>query len=149
MKKHRSKIVGGIIFISLLFSIYFHVIVEDTYTVEHVASGIVQQKQEYTYGCGRHGNSTCYQYAVTIDGKKHNINPSSFNGVVIGENIKLINTRKEYKWFPLMVVTSGISILFFGYLLLCCFLALCWWLTSDENDKFKDSVFNGFSIFKG
>ena len=54
-----------------------------------VAQGIIQDKQSYSYGCGKHGSSTCYDYTFTINNKSVLVGSDTFHNYRVGNQITL------------------------------------------------------------
>ena len=133
-KSKSKKVVIGII-ISILGCLYINggylliKATDDSPAKVVVADGIITNKFEAGYGCGK--RSTCYYRSLTIDGKEHVVSLDTFIKAGIGDSVVLVEDAS--------VDRSGlhhVSVLVFQFfsilLLLCSIVGLLYWLTNDE-----------------
>ena len=79
-----------------------------------VAQGIIQDKQSYSYGCGKHGSSTCYDYTFTINNKSVLVNSDTFHNYQVGNLITLSKNIERGGWESLKEALK------FSVLAICC-----------------------------
>ena len=63
-----------------------------------VAQGIIQDKQSYSYGCGKHGSSTCYDYTFTINNKSILVGSDTFHNYQVCNQITLSKSIERSGW---------------------------------------------------
>ena len=63
-----------------------------------VAQGIIQDKQSYSYGCGKYGSSTCYDYTFTINNKSVLVSSDTFHNYQVGNLITLSKSIERSGW---------------------------------------------------
>ena len=63
-----------------------------------VAQGIIQDKQSYSYGCGRYGSSTCYDYTFMINNKSVLVGSDTFHNYQVGNLITLSKSVERSGW---------------------------------------------------
>lgn len=63
-----------------------------------VAQGIIQDKQAYSYGCGKYGSSTCYDYTFTINNKSVLVSSDTFHNYQVGNLITLSKNVERSGW---------------------------------------------------
>ena len=137
MMKNKSKpkkvVIGIIIFIlSCLYINGGYLFIKDTDDSPAkvvVADGIITNKFEAGYGCGK--SSTCYYRSFTINRKEHAVSLNTFIKADIGDSVVLVEDASVDKsgLYGLLVWVF----LFFSVLLLCYFIVKLFdWLTDDK-----------------
>ena len=137
MMKNKSKpkkvVIGIIIFIlSCLYingGYLFIKATDDSPAKVVVADGIITNKFEAGYGCGK--RSTCYYRSFTIDGKEHAVSLDTFIKADIGDSVVLVEDVSVDS--SMLHHVSVLVFLFFSILLLVYFIVeLFDWLTDDK-----------------
>ena len=131
--KPKKVVIGVIIFIlSCLYingGYLFIKAVDDSPAKVVVADGIITNKFEAGYGCGKH--STCYYRSLTIDGKEHAVTLDTFIKADVGDSVVLVEDVSVDS--SVLHHVSVLVFLFFSILLLVYFIVeLFYWLTDDK-----------------
>ena len=137
MMKNKSKpkkvVIGIIIFIlSCLYVNGGYLVIkatDDSPAKVVVADGIITNKFEAGYGCGK--RSTCYYRSLTIDGKEHAVTLDTFIKADVGDSVVLVEDVSVDS--SVLHHVSVLVFLFFSILLLVYFIVeLFYWLTDDK-----------------
>ena len=63
--------------------------------VEPIASGIVTEKTQYKYRCGKHDRYECTDYGLVINNTNVIVSKPTFDGAVVNQNISLTRSYEE------------------------------------------------------
>lgn len=93
-------------------------------TTEIITSGIIQDKAQYEYRCGKHGRGVCYDGVFTVNNKEVTVNHETFHKYRVGNSVILTKTNRGslsyFQWFvlcySLLSVSGGLATLLANFL---------------------------------
>ena len=146
----RKIAVVLVVIAAIYFPFYITQLTPPSNTVV-VAKGIIQDKQSYSYGCGKYGRSTCYDYTFTINNKSVLVGSDTFHNYQVGNLITLSKSIEMGGWeslkealkFSVLAICCGTVGL---YILLHLLIAIIWLFFSSTKkglvEYIKDELYS-------